>query len=166
MTCSLYLPKNRRSFDDKLQRSIAERCTQAERWLQIFNEKRTFSLSFKMAPLSLGKKMSKTGRRPWAPGRKIDRPPARPEQKNEKDAHPPIGRVSQRGRVGARPALSEVLAVTNTGELYSNGSAAAAFSSVAESAQTLSHKSSVGPVTVFFCCTPPSTNLENAIWVT
>ena len=78
MTCSLYLPKNRRSFDDKLQRSIAERCTQAERWLQIFNEKRTFSLSFKMAPLSLGKKMSKTGRRPWAPGRKIDRPPARP----------------------------------------------------------------------------------------
>ena len=31
-----------------------------------------------MAPLSLGKKKSKTGRRPWAPGRKIDRPPARP----------------------------------------------------------------------------------------
>jgi len=32
-------------------------------------------------------------------------------RKNEKDAHPPIGRVSQKGRVGARPALSEVLAV-------------------------------------------------------
>ena len=78
MTCSLYLPKNRRSFDDKLQRSIAECCTQAERWLRIFNEERTFSLSLKMAPLSLGKKKSKTGRRPWAPGRKIDRPPARP----------------------------------------------------------------------------------------
>jgi hypothetical protein len=78
VTCSLYLPKNRRSFDDKLQRSIAECCTQAERWLRIFNEERTFSLSLKMAPLSLGKKKSKTGRRPWAPGRKIDRPPARP----------------------------------------------------------------------------------------
>jgi len=37
------------------------------------------------------------------------RPPARPEQKNEKDAHPPDGRVSQIGRVGARPALSVVL---------------------------------------------------------
>ena len=37
------------------------------------------------------------------------RPPTRPEQKNEKDAHPPIGRVSQIGRVGARPALSVVL---------------------------------------------------------
>ena len=37
------------------------------------------------------------------------RPPARPEQKNETDAHPPIGRVSQKGRVGARPALSVVL---------------------------------------------------------
>ena len=36
-------------------------------------------------------------------------PPTRPEQKNERDAHPPIGRVSQKGRVGARPALSEVL---------------------------------------------------------
>jgi len=78
VTCTLYLPKNRRSFDDKLQRSIAECCTQAERWLRIFNEERTFSLSLKMAPLSLGKKKSKTGRRPWAPGRKIDRPPARP----------------------------------------------------------------------------------------
>ena len=78
MTCSLYLPKNRRSFDDKLQRSIAECCTQAERWLRIFNEERTFNLSLKMAPLSLGKKKSKTGRRPWAPGRKTDRPPARP----------------------------------------------------------------------------------------
>ena len=30
-------------------------------------------------------------------------------RKNEKDAHPPIGRVSQKGRVGARPARSEVL---------------------------------------------------------
>ena len=37
------------------------------------------------------------------------RPPPPPEQKNEKDAHPPIGRVSQIGRVGARPALSVVL---------------------------------------------------------
>ena len=33
-------------------------------------------------------------------------------RKNEKDAHPPIGRVSQKGRVGARPALSEVLVPT------------------------------------------------------
>jgi len=49
VTCTLYLPKNRRSFDDKLQRSIAECCTQAERWLRIFNEERTFSLSLKMA---------------------------------------------------------------------------------------------------------------------
>ena len=78
MTCTLYLPKIRRSFDDKLQRSIAKCCTQAERWLRIFNAERTFSLSLKMAPLSLGKKKSKTGRRPWAPGRKIYRPPARP----------------------------------------------------------------------------------------
>jgi len=41
------------------------------------------------------------------------RPPARPEQKNETDAHPPIGRVSQIGRVGARPALSVVLAANS-----------------------------------------------------
>ena len=41
------------------------------------------------------------------------RPPTRPEQKNEKDAHPPIGRVSQIGRVGARPALSVVLVPLN-----------------------------------------------------
>jgi hypothetical protein len=75
-----------------------------------------------MAPLSLGKKSQKPGD---AHGRPVEkstahppgpasilrrRPPARPEQKNEKDAHPPIGRVSQKGRVGARPALSEVLA--------------------------------------------------------
>ena len=78
VTCSLYLPKNRRSFDDKLQRSIAECCTQADRWLRIFNEEKTFSLSLKKATLSLGKKRSKTGRRPRAPGRKINRPPARP----------------------------------------------------------------------------------------
>ena len=52
-------------------------------------------------------------RPPTRPARHVflrRRPPARPEQKNEKDAHPPIGRVSQKGRVGARPALSEVLA--------------------------------------------------------
>jgi len=118
VTCSLYLPKNRRSFDDKLQRSIAECCTQADRWLRIFNEEKSFSLSFKKATLSLGKKRSKTGRRPRAPGQKIDRPPARPEQKNEKDAHPPIGRVSQRGRVGARPALSVVLTPVKSGSIF------------------------------------------------
>jgi hypothetical protein len=115
----LYLPKNRRSFDDKLQRSIAECCTQADKRLRIFNEEKSFSLSFKKATLSLGKKRSKTGRRPRAPGQKIDRPPARPEQKNEKDAHPPIGRVSQRGRVGARPALSVVLPTTACTAQYS-----------------------------------------------
>jgi len=38
LACSLYLPKNRRSFDDQLQRPIAECCTQADRWLRIFNE--------------------------------------------------------------------------------------------------------------------------------
>jgi len=75
-------------------------------------------LSFKKATLSLGKKRSKTGRRPRAPGQKIDRPPARPEQKNEKDAHPPIGRVSQRGRVGARPALSVVLTPVKSGSIF------------------------------------------------
>ena len=75
-----------------------------------------------MAPLSLGKKIQKPGD---ARGRPVEkstahppgpasilrrRPPAQPEQKNEQDANPPIGRVSQKGRVGARPALSEVLA--------------------------------------------------------
>ena len=115
------LSKNRRSFDDKLQRSIAKCCTQADRRLRIFNEERTFSLSLKMATFSFGKKSQKPGD---AHGRPVEkstahppgpacilrrRPPARPEQKNEKDAHPPIGRVSQKGRVGARPALSEVL---------------------------------------------------------
>jgi hypothetical protein len=94
----LYLPKNRRSFDDKLQRSIAECCTQADRWLRIFNEEKTFSLSLKKATLSLGKKRSKTGRRPRAPGRIIDRPPARPGMYFETTPTRPARAEKRKGR--------------------------------------------------------------------
>ena len=114
MTSSLYLPKNRRSFDDKLQRSIAECCTQADRWLRIFNEEKNVSLSFKKATLSLGKKRSKTGRRPRAPGRKIDRPPARPgmyfkttptrpARAEKRNGRPPTHWACVTNRPGGRP---------------------------------------------------------------